>query len=84
MSDARDQRDEPPELLKTSEVATMLGVARSTVLSWAYRGLLDYTSTPSGQRRFYRRQVEELRASRLTERTSPSREGRQRRDDGSG
>jgi excisionase family DNA binding protein len=48
----------PPEVLRTSEVARLLGVSRSTVLSWAYRGLFDYITTPGGQRRFYRDQVE--------------------------
>jgi excisionase family DNA binding protein len=47
-------------LLKTSEVARLLGVTRSTVLSWAYRGLLDYATTPGGHLRLYRRQVEAL------------------------
>jgi excisionase family DNA binding protein len=50
----------PPELLKTSEVARLLGVTRSTVLSWAYRGLLDYATTPGGQLRFCRDQVQAL------------------------
>jgi excisionase family DNA binding protein len=44
-------------------VARMLGVTRSTVLSWAYRGLLDYATTPGGQLRFYRDQVEALLAA---------------------
>jgi excisionase family DNA binding protein len=55
--------DEQPELLKTIEAARMLGVTRSTVLSYAYRGILDYVTTPGGQRRFYRDQVEALRAA---------------------
>jgi excisionase family DNA binding protein len=53
-----DPGDGPPEMLKTSEAARLLGVSRSTVLSWAYRGLFDYTTTPGGQRRFFREQVE--------------------------
>ena len=52
-----------PELLKTSEVAGLLGVTRSTVLSWAYRGLLDYATTPGGQLRFYRDQIEAVLAA---------------------
>ena len=55
--------DRPPEVLKTSEVARLLGVTRSTVLSWAYRGLFDYTTTPGGQLRFFRRQVEAFLAA---------------------
>ncbi|GAA2421492.1 hypothetical protein GCM10010191_36240 [Actinomadura vinacea] len=52
--------DGPPEVLKTGEVARMLGVSPSTVQSWAYRGLLDYTRTPGGQLRFYRHQIEAI------------------------
>ena len=62
----RDHGSQPPELLKTSEVARLLGVSRSTVLSWAYRGLLTYARTPSGQLRFYRQQVETMRAATTT------------------
>lgn len=53
----------PPELLKTSEVARLLRVTRSTVLSWAYRGYLDYATTPGGQLRFYRDQIEAILAA---------------------
>jgi excisionase family DNA binding protein len=56
----RPDQDGPPELLKTSEVARMLGVTRSTVLSWAYRGFLDYATTPGGHLRFHRDQVQAL------------------------
>lgn len=50
----------------------MLGVARSTLLSWAYRGFLDYATTPGGQRRFYRAQIEELQAKGWPEKPAPS------------
>ncbi|MWA06509.1 helix-turn-helix domain-containing protein [Actinomadura sp. LD22] len=64
MSDRIEGEEQPPpELLKTSEVARRLGVSHSTVLSWAYRGLLDFARTPGGQLRFYRNQVEALRQS---------------------
>ncbi|MCW2917412.1 MAG: DNA-binding protein [Actinomycetia bacterium] len=49
---------ELPELLTTTEVAHIFRVARNTVVSWAGRGLLEHTRTPSGQLRFYRRSVE--------------------------
>jgi excisionase family DNA binding protein len=55
------------ELLTTAEVARLFRVARSTVTSWAYRGLLPYTTTPTGQLRFYRDSVER----RLAERGGP-------------
>lgn len=60
MTGQRPPQDDPPELLKTSEVARLLGVARSTVLSWAYRGFLDYTTTPGGHLRFHHDQVQAL------------------------
>jgi excisionase family DNA binding protein len=63
----RRPHQDPPELLKTSEVARLLGVTRSTVLSWAYRGFLDYTTTPGGHLRFHRDQVQAL----LTAGTDP-------------
>jgi excisionase family DNA binding protein len=63
MTDPPAGEDEAPELLKTSEVARLLGVTRSTVLSWAYRGLLEYATTPGGQLRFLRDQVEALLAA---------------------
>jgi excisionase family DNA binding protein len=65
-------QDGPPELLKTSEVARLLGVTRSTVLSWAYRGLLDHATTPGGQLRFHRDQIETLLATGH-DRTEPDR-----------
>lgn len=46
-----------PELLTTVEVARVFRVARTTVVSWAARGLLDHTRTPSGHLRFYRASV---------------------------
>jgi excisionase family DNA binding protein len=55
--------DKALELLKSSEVARLLGVTRSTVLSWAYRGLLDYATTPGGHLRFFRDQVETIRTA---------------------
>ena len=55
--------DTPVELLKTSEVARLLGVTRSTVLSWAYRGFLAYASTPGGHLRFRRDQIDALRTA---------------------
>lgn len=63
MTDRPTGGDGSQELMKTSEVARCLGVTRSTVLSWAYRGLLDYATTPGGQLRFYHDQVETLLAA---------------------
>jgi len=52
------------QLLTTGEVAQLFRVARSTVTSWAYRGLLPYTTTPTGQLRFYRASIEQRLAER--------------------
>jgi excisionase family DNA binding protein len=49
-----------PELLTTSEVARIFKVARSTVVGWAARGLIEYTRTPTGRLRFYRESVDRL------------------------
>jgi predicted site-specific integrase-resolvase len=54
----------PLELLTTAEVARLFRVARSTVTSWAYRGLLPYTTTPTGHLRFYRVSIERRLAER--------------------
>jgi excisionase family DNA binding protein len=51
-------REDPPELLSTGEVADIFKVARSTVSSWAVKGLLPHIRTPSGRLRFYRSDVE--------------------------
>ncbi|MCO6008185.1 helix-turn-helix domain-containing protein [Actinoallomurus purpureus] len=53
--------------MTTGEVARLFRVTRSTVTSWAYRGLLPYTTTPTGHLRFYRESVER----RLAERRGP-------------
>jgi excisionase family DNA binding protein len=52
------------QLLTTREVARLFRVARSTVTSWAYRGLLPYTTTPTGHLRFYRSSIERRLAER--------------------
>lgn len=57
----RDAGEE--QLLTTGEVARLFRVARSTT-SWAYRGLLPYTTTPTGHLRFYRASVERRLAER--------------------
>lgn len=47
-----------PDLLTTLDVARIFKVARSTVVGWASRGLIEYTRTPTGRLRFYRASVE--------------------------
>jgi predicted site-specific integrase-resolvase len=56
--------DREPELLTSAEVARLFRVARSTVISWAYRGLLPYTTTPTGHLRFHRASIERRLAER--------------------
>ena len=51
--------DEP--LMKTSEVARLAGVDRSTVTKWVHAGQLKYEYvTPGGHYRFRRDVVDEL------------------------
>lgn len=64
MTGEHTRKDEPAELLTTAEVARLFRVARSTVISWAYRGLLPYTATPTGHLRFYRASIERRLAER--------------------
>ncbi|MEV5704689.1 helix-turn-helix domain-containing protein [Actinoallomurus sp. NPDC052274] len=59
-----DKTTATPQWLTTSEVARLFRVARSTVTSWAYRGLLPYTATPTGRLRFYRASIEQRLAER--------------------
>lgn len=49
-----------PPLLTRAEAAQVLGVHPSTVARWAAAGLLPYARTPSGERRYRSRDVEEL------------------------
>jgi excisionase family DNA binding protein len=76
--------DAPREVLKTSEVARLLGINRTTVLSWAYRGLFDYTTTPGGQRRFFRDQIEAYLAAQYDGPADGSRRGDRRASRGDG
>jgi excisionase family DNA binding protein len=49
-----------PPLLTRAEAAQVLGVHPSTVARWAAAGLLPCVCTPSGERRYLSRDVEEL------------------------
>jgi excisionase family DNA binding protein len=51
---------EEPELLTTTEVARIFKVARSTVVGWTVRGLIEHTRTPTGRLRFHRDTVDRL------------------------
>jgi excisionase family DNA binding protein len=48
-----------PKLLNTAEVAAIFRVSHSTVTAWCKRGLLPYTTTPTGHFRFYRHEIEQ-------------------------
>lgn len=47
-----------PGVLTCGEVAHVLGVHPSTVTRWATAGLLPCFRTPAGERRYYRREVQ--------------------------
>lgn len=57
------ERQDPPELLSTRDVARIFKVSRSTVVGWAARGLLPHLRMPSGRLRFYRAEIDEILAS---------------------
>jgi len=57
-----------PPLLTRAEAAQVLGVHPSTVTRWAAAGLLPCVRTPSGERRYRSRDVEELLNQRLKSR----------------
>ncbi|MEV0406480.1 helix-turn-helix domain-containing protein [Actinoallomurus sp. NPDC050550] len=67
MSDRAPRVRPDEQLLTTLEVARLFRVARSTVTSWAHRGLLPYITTPTGHLRFYQASIER----RLAERHGP-------------
>ncbi|HXZ73197.1 MAG TPA: helix-turn-helix domain-containing protein [Streptosporangiaceae bacterium] len=47
-------------MLTRAEVAQVLGVHPSTVTRWATVGLLPYFHTPAGERRYYRREIQDF------------------------
>ena len=49
-----------PDLLKTSEVATLLRVTPKTVWSWHRKGKLVGFELPGGELRFHRSDVEAI------------------------
>jgi excisionase family DNA binding protein len=67
-----------PEVLTRAEVAHVLGVHPSTVTRWAVDGLLRHFRTPTGERRYRRRDVQDFlnrpRPERLAPRTPRPRE----------
>jgi len=46
--------------LSTREVLSMLGISRSTLDRWARDGTLKFFRLPSGQRRFFRAEIENI------------------------
>ena len=67
MSDARSRADRPlPERLPLGEASRLLGVDPDTLRRWADEGRVPAFTTPGGHRRFERRALERLVASRRT------------------
>lgn len=50
-------------MLKTGEVAKRLGVSAVTVRDWGDRGLIPFSNTPTGQRRYKEEDVNKLEES---------------------
>lgn len=70
MSDDRSRADRPlPERLALGEASRLLGVDPDTLRRWADEGRVPAFTTPGGHRRFERKALERLVASR---RTGPS------------
>jgi len=46
--------------LSTREVLSMLGISRTTLDRWAKNGTLNFFRLPSGQRRFFREEIENI------------------------
>jgi len=46
--------------LSTREVLSMLGISRSTLDRWARNGTVKFFRLPSGQRRFFRAEIENI------------------------
>ncbi|HEY3335778.1 MAG TPA: helix-turn-helix domain-containing protein [Candidatus Limnocylindrales bacterium] len=67
MSDTRSRADRPlPERLPLGEASRLLGVDPDTLRRWADEGRVPAFTTPGGHRRFERRALERLVASRRT------------------
>jgi len=47
--------------LTRQEVAVLLRVSRDTISRWAEEGRLPFWTTPGGQRRFRRRDIEKIK-----------------------
>jgi DNA-binding transcriptional MerR regulator len=62
----------PSGLLTSTEVARIFPVTRNTVVSWADKGLLPHTRTPSGHLRSCRDAVECFRADQHRDARTPS------------
>lgn len=60
MGDAVARVIKGPAVLTRAEVAEALGVHPATVTRWAKIGVLPAFRTPSGERRYHRRDVEEF------------------------
>ena len=46
--------------LSTREVLSMLGISRTTLDRWAKNGTLNFFRLPSGQRRYFREEIENI------------------------
>ena len=60
--------EEEVELLPIGRAAAMIGVHQNTLRRWSNAKLVPFTLLPSGQRRYSREQVQQIRAQMLTHR----------------
>jgi predicted site-specific integrase-resolvase len=47
-------------LLKPREVVLILGVSKRTLFRWTQKGILHFVRLPTGDKRYYRREIEEI------------------------
>jgi len=53
-----DHQDTQPLQYGTSKAAEILGVSMGTIRRWSDMGVLEYSRTPGGQRRFSREMLD--------------------------
>jgi excisionase family DNA binding protein len=56
----KDNGDQPPSYLRTTEVAALLHVSPKTVARWAKGGKLPFMKTLGGHRRYPEAKIREL------------------------
>jgi len=48
------------DLLSSKEVRNMLGISKATLYNWCKEGKLNYVRLPSGHKRYFRHEIENI------------------------